>query len=245
MSNPHKLFFRAKLQEKDVKNNNGRMYPEETLRVIVGQLAPKASERKLIGELDHPSPQSNNPETRMKRSSTISIQNSCVLFNKIEFNGQFIIADCETLTNSKGMDLYKLLKDRISIGFSLRAFGSSQQTDNGIIIPPEGLKALTYDVVSNPSHSNSVIYEFINESTNPLDIARYLSNTKENLTEMILESSTLSGGGCELQTRDDKGNIYTSCVGDACIKGTIEESIDFLIDIASRSNNIKKFSLKI
>lgn len=242
--NSDKLYFKAKLQERDAKNNNGRSYPEETLTTIERQLAPKANERKLIGEMDHPSPQSDDIQARMKRSSTISIQDSCVLYSKLEYDGRFIIAECETLTNRHGMDLYRLLKDKVSIGFSLRAFGESQKTPSGIIIPPTNLKALTFDVVSNPSHSNAVIYEFLNESTNPLDIAQYLSDTRQDTTEMILESSTI-GGGCGMQAVDDNGNVYTSCVGDACIKGTLEESINFLVDIASKNNTIKQFRLKI
>jgi len=239
-----KVRFKAKLQERDAKNNNGRIYPEDTLLAIVDQLAPKATERKLLGEMDHPSPQSPDVQARMKRSSTISIQDSCILYTKIDYDGRFITADCETLTNSKGRELYNLLKDKVSIGFSLRAFGESKKTPSGIIIPPLNLKALTFDVVSNPSHSNAVIYEFINENTNPLDIAQYLSDTRKDITEMILESTEINGS-CGMQAVDDEGTIYTSCVGDACLRGTIEESINFLTDIASKKSTIKKFSLKI
>ena len=102
-----KVRFKAKLQEEGVTNNNGRAYTDEVLRTIVAQLAPKASERKLLGELDHPSPQGDTA-TKMKRSSTISLQDSCVLYSKLEYDGKFITAECETLTNDKGINLYIL-----------------------------------------------------------------------------------------------------------------------------------------
>ena len=80
-----KIKFKAKLQEANIVNNNGRTYPTDTLSEIVRQLGPKANERKLLGEFDHPSPQGDT-NARMKRSSTISLQNACVIFTKLEFD---------------------------------------------------------------------------------------------------------------------------------------------------------------
>jgi len=233
-----KLKFRAKLQEAGVLNNNGRTYPSETLQEIVNQLASKASERKLLGEFDHPSPQSSDLQARLKRSSTISLQNVCVLFTKLEFDGKFIIADCETLTNEHGINLYRLLKDKVSIGFSLRAFGSSAKDPitGATIVKADGLKALTFDVVSNPSHSNAVIYEFINESTNIMQVAHNLMETKQEVVEVLLEN--------EMTTllQDPQGNCLCSLDG-SCVQGTIQESVDFLLDNLLEQNTIKKFKL--
>jgi len=235
----NKIKFRAKLQEANVLNNNGRTYPTETLKVIVEQLGPKASERKLLGEFDHPSPQGDT-QARMKRSSTISLQNSAVLFTKLEFDGRFIIADCETLTNDHGMNLYRLLKDKVSIGFSLRAFGSSSKGLNGeTIVNANGLKALTFDVVSNPSHSNAVIYEFLDESTNIMTVAQDLLSIKQEIVEVILESD---GTGFKSVTEDGE----CACTMDGtCLKGTINESVDYLLNMSLEKNTIKKFNFDL
>jgi hypothetical protein len=48
-----RIRFKAKLQEANVVNNNGRSYTPEVLSIIVQQLASKANERKLVGELDN------------------------------------------------------------------------------------------------------------------------------------------------------------------------------------------------
>jgi len=236
-----KLRFKAKLQEANIVNNNKRSYSAETLQVIVNQLAPKASERKLLGEFDHPNPQGDT-QARMKRSSTISLQNACVLFTKLEFDGRFIVAECETLTNDHGMNLYRLLKDKVSIGFSLRAFGSSTTGPGGIIqVNPNGLKALTFDVVSNPSHSNAVIYEFINESTNIMEVAQSLLQTKETVTELITEADET---GMRSYTLDGEQACACSIDG-SCVQGTIEESVDFLLDSCLKQNSIKRFHFKL
>lgn len=227
VGNTFKLKFRAKLQEKDVKNNNGRKYTEFALRTIVDQLAHKATERKLLGELDHPTPQ-GDLEARMKRSSTIRLKDSCVVYTRLEFDGRFIVADCETLTNDPGINLYRLLKDKIGIGFSLRAFGSATpQPDGTVVVDGRDLKALTFDVVSNPSHSNAVITEFFDESTNVLTQLNMLNRIKKDVagSELLLESDELGG----YFPVDAKGERVV-CDGVSCIKGTIEETSSFLIN---------------
>ena len=245
-----RIKFKAKLQEANVVNNNGRSYSNETLAAIVAQLAPKATERKLVGELDHPNPEGDQA-ANLKRSSTISLKNSCVLFTKLEFDGKFIVATCETLTNDAGMDLYRLLKDKVAIGFSLRAFGSSTKGPGGVIqVSPIGLKALTFDVVSNPSHSSAVIYEFIEESTNFSDILKIAQDLStfshsSNVTEVILESSSFSD---QMKAYNTSGEQMQGCVcsiDGTCVKGTLEESVDFLMDIAMTNSKYKKFDFNL
>lgn len=245
-----RLRFKAKLQEANVVNNNGRSYSPETLMEIVKQLAPKANERKLVGELDHPCPEGDQ-NANLKRSSTISLKESCVLFTKLEFDGKFIVAECETLTNDAGMDLYRLLKQKVSFGFSLRAFGSSTKSPTGVTqVSPIGLKALTFDVVSNPSHSSAVIYEFMEESTDfssLLKMAKDLQShaNSETVHGVLLESSFF---GDEVKPYDKQGNPYSGCVcslDGSCVQGTLEESVDFLLDIALARSNYKKFELQL
>jgi len=237
-----KIKFKCKLQERDVVNNNNRTYTGPVLSEIVNQLRPKATSRKLIGELDHPSPQGGDA-ARLKRSSTIALQDSCILYSDIEYDGQFIVATAETLTNSKGMDLYRLLKDKVTIGFSLRAFGGSTVGPTGIVsVNLDGLKALTFDVVSNPSHDNAVIYEFLNESTDPLILIKELQSHKKEIVEIITESSDIQS---MVQFNLD-GNQVCSCeIDGSCVEGTIEESVDYLINIALTKNSIKNFNFRL
>jgi len=242
-----RLKFRAKLQERDVVNNNGRTYSEVVLQLIVDQLAPKATERKLLGELDHPSPQSNDKDVRLKRSSTISLQNSAVLFTKMEYDGKFIVAECETLTNRIGTDLFRLLKDKVTIGFSLRAFGGAVIDPITKIqsIDPIGLKALTFDVVSNPSHSNAVISEFITESTDISELInniKILKQVKDDTIEIITESTDNS-----LTQFNLDGESVCSCdIDGSCVAGTIEESVNYLLDLSiAAKGELKKFNFQL
>ncbi len=248
-----KIRFKAKLQEKDVVNNNNRRYSDAALRVITGQLAPKATERKLLGEMDHPTPQGDD-RAKLKRSSTISLKEACVLYTNISYDGKFIIGECETITGGRGPDMFNYLRDRVVFGFSLRAFGSTSQTNDGIIeVLPNNLKALTFDVVSNPSHSNSVITEILNENSQPantLELIKMLEEVKAMSNEMLLTENengilvpmSAMAKGISTGLLEESQTIC-DCIGDACLSGTIEESIDFLLKQTSTNltNNLRKF----
>ena len=186
-----RIKFKAILQERDVINNNKRTYSEQILKLIVAQLGPKATERKLLAELDHPISDSTDKFTQLKRTATISLKEACVAITKLEYDGRYIVAICETLTTPAGMIVYSLLKDKVVFGFSLRALGSVQNNPNGTItVMEDGFTAITFDVVSNPSHSNAVITEIINENEDYTQVIKSLKNMRDSMNEVSLNEST-------------------------------------------------------
>jgi len=246
-----RLIFRAILQEANVANNNKRIYPQETLLAIVQQLRDKARERKLLGELDHPQPQGDSA-AKMKRSSTILLQNVCVVFRKLDFVDGHIVAECETLNTDSGRNLYNLLKDNISIGFSLRAFGDTRRTPEGLTeVLADGLNALTFDVVANPSHSNAVITEFLTEGTE-LSARKQLQNFIEEMSSYkkdlnsvskqpaIIEESKVLFNSLEESQNAFSGVTKQVCINGLCMARPIEESIDYLIDLSLKTKKTCK-----
>ena len=62
---------------------------------------------------------------------------------------------------------------------------------------------------------------------------------------VLLESSFF---GDEVKPYDKQGNPYSGCVcslDGSCVQGTLEESVDFLLDIALARSNYKKFELQL
>jgi len=241
----YKIVFRAKLQEADVVNNNKRVYPAETLQQVFVQLKGKATERKLIGELDHPQTLTSDAASKIKRSSTISLEKACIIIRKLEWDGNAIFGECETLSNRAGLDLYGLLKDNVTIGFSLRAFGETRRRPDGITeISSKGLKALTYDVVANPSHSSSVITDFLSESTDLNDLVHNIEDTvqekksilQENQTSGLIEETTL--------TSDiGSGEGKQRCIGNICSVGPLEETVEYIVDEIVKDTSIPKVTV--
>jgi len=61
--------------------------------------------------------------------------------------------------------LYNLItKDKVDIGFSLRALGAVETLQDGTIMVKDPIRPITYDVVSNPSHTTAKVLEFLPET---------------------------------------------------------------------------------
>jgi len=160
-----KISARACLQESEVKNKNNRYYSSTICESIVNQLAPKAIGRSLLMEIDHPLFVSSDPEVLKKRASIIEINNCAALIREIGFKNKQISCVFETLSGFKGPDLYNLItKDKVDIGFSLRALGAVETLQDGTIMVKDPIRPITYDIVSNPSHTTAKVLEFLPES---------------------------------------------------------------------------------
>ncbi len=241
----YKICFRAKLQEADVVNNNKRVYPAETLQEVYVQLKGKAQERKLVGELDHPQPLTTDQASKIKRSSTISLERSCILIRELEWDGNAIYGVCETLSNRAGLDLYGLLKDNVTIGFSLRAFGETRRRPDGVTeVSAKGIKALTYDVVSNPSHDSSVIIDFITEST---DMNALVHSIEDTVTSKVSEMQEKRSSGLieesALTEQIGTGEGKQRCIGNICSIEPLEEAIEYIVDNIVRDTSIPKVTV--
>lgn len=160
-----KIAARCNLQEAETRNRNNRYYSTAICESIVEQLSPKATSRSLLMEVDHPLFVSDDPEVLKKRASIIEINNCGALIREIGFKNKQIYGIFETLSGFKGPDLYNLIvKDKVDIGFSLRALGAVETLQDGTIMVKDPIRPITYDIVSNPSHVNAKVLEFLPEA---------------------------------------------------------------------------------
>jgi hypothetical protein len=160
-----KIFASVRLQESEIKNNNGRYYSKPICESIVSQLSPKATGRSLLMEIDHPLFISADPNVLKRRASIIEINNCGALLRNVKLIDNEIIGEFETLSGFKGPDVYNLImKDKVDIGFSLRALGAVETLQDGTIMVKDPIRPITYDIVSNPSHANARVLEFLPES---------------------------------------------------------------------------------
>jgi len=235
----YRVKFKARLQTADEPNNNKRIYPVETLRAVFNQLKPKVEEGKLLGELDHPQVQTSDRNGQLKRSSTILLQNACVHFLDMFFDGKNIDCIAQTTTNRAGLDAYAFIKDGVTVGFSLRAFGDIEKDGSFVKVIPQGLKAITYDFVSMPSHGNALILELLTENEDVTQLIKDLKNYKETIKRVANEK--------ELKIIEESISIDNEpiCYNGFCSLAPIEETIDYLIDQALQKPKFKKLSIKL
>lgn len=131
--------FRGKLQEAEAENKNKRVYPFGVLDENVKRLKSLVEDRRLVGELDHPT------------DSIIHFANASHVITKLWWEGNTLMGEGEILNTPHGKVLKALINDGVKIGMSSRGVGNGKTNENGTLVIAEGYKLITFDAVADPS----------------------------------------------------------------------------------------------
>jgi len=181
-----KLVAKVRLQTLEETNQNRRYYSRAIGDEIVEVLRPKALDRSLFQEIDHPSP-SGDDAAMKRRAVTVSLRNSGSLIRDIYREGNEIIGEIETLSGFLGPDLYNtIVYDKADIGFSLRMFGKVEMNEStGMATVSKPIRPITYDSVTNPSHKTARIMQFLPENFN-----QFIGESSDNVN--LLQESIIN-----------------------------------------------------
>ena len=145
------------LQRADAKNQNGRIYPAETLmREAKKYSQVQIKERRALGELDHP------------ESSVVNLNNVSHNILEMHWKGKDLVGTVEVLGTPSGNILKELFKSGIKLGISSRGLGSVEEISEGdghepvVKVQPD-FELIAFDFVSNPSTHGAFMYP-MNES---------------------------------------------------------------------------------
>ena len=172
--NNGKLIVKGVLQRAESKNQNGRVYPREVLLKEVGKyLEHQVTERRALGELDHP------------ESSVVNLNNASHNIIEMHWDGDDLLGTVEVLSTPAGNILKELFKSGIKLGISSRGLGSvetikedEQGEEDTVEVQPD-FELIAFDFVSNPS-THGAFMRPVNESVQP--------KTPENNIERIINS---------------------------------------------------------
>jgi hypothetical protein len=131
--------FRGKFQEAEAVNKNKRMYPFDVLHENVDRLKDAVKERRLVGELDHPT------------DSIIHFANASHVVTKLWWDGNVLMGEGEILNTPSGKVLKALIDDGVKVGISSRGVGNGKVNEDGILVIGESYKLITFDAVADPS----------------------------------------------------------------------------------------------
>jgi len=159
------LILTGKIQEADVKNGNGRKYPEKILRREVEKYQTLIRENRAIGECDHPD------------SSVINLKNVSHTITKIWWDGPVVMAKIRILPTPSGDIIKALVQSGIKLGISSRGLGSTHEV-NGITMVDDDFQLICFDLVSEPSTPGAFMMK---EARN-----RLLKNEKVNRLNELL-----------------------------------------------------------
>jgi len=133
-------------------NQNGRLYPLDILRRESDKYKQVfISERRALGELDHPD------------SSVVNLQNVSHNVLDLWWNGNDLMGKLEILPTPAGNIAKELLKAGIRLGISSRGMGSVKQIGEGRVEVQDDFEIVCWDLVSNPSTQGAFVSS-LNES---------------------------------------------------------------------------------
>lgn len=150
-----KAIFRMTLQTLDDINSNKRMYPSSVVSEALQKKLPQMKRRSFFGELDHPFP-TGQSQFDAVRQTTVSLKDVSHIITDFEIRGKLVIGQIETTRNQMGMNLFKLLEDKIGIGMSMRGVADVERKGNYTLVKAP-LSLISYDSVSLPSHISAVV----------------------------------------------------------------------------------------
>ena len=141
-----KLVVKGVLQRAEAKNQNGRIYPRETLMREAKKYAGiQIKERRALGELDHPD------------SSVVNLNNVSHNIMEMHWNGDDLVGTVEVLGTPAGNILKELFKAGIKLGISSRGLGSVEELGEAdekgtpTVKVKDDFELIAFDFVSNPS----------------------------------------------------------------------------------------------
>tara|TARA_R100000697_G_scaffold89969_1_gene101860 strand:- start:313 stop:921 length:609 start_codon:yes stop_codon:yes gene_type:complete len=176
--NNGKLVVKGVLQRAEAKNQNGRVYPKETLVREAKKYADSfIRERRALGELDHPD------------SSVVNLNNVSHNVLGMDWQGDDLVGTVEVLSTPSGNILKELFKCGIKLGISSRGMGSVKEVfsegDNTLEVQPD-FELIAFDFVSNPS-THGAFLSPVNESKSSNTTADKYNNINKIITDIITE----------------------------------------------------------
>jgi hypothetical protein len=143
-TNDGKIRVKGEFAKCDIATENKRIYPESVWNKEIGRLGRALGERRVFGEMDHPS----DGRTSLNRVSHI------VTGLKVSKDGK-VVGEAEILPTESGKNLSALLSSGCKVGVSSRGYGSTKSNDKGEEVVQTDYKLVTFDFVAEPADSDA------------------------------------------------------------------------------------------
>ncbi len=135
-------YLTGKLQEADVQNGNGRVYPYKVLAREVQNYKKLVKENRALGELDH------------HDDSVINLKNASHMVTDIWMEDKSVMGKVKVLNTPSGQVLKSLVESGVKLGISSRGMGSVSESRGNVVVQ-EDFQLICFDFVSEPSTPNA------------------------------------------------------------------------------------------
>jgi hypothetical protein len=145
------MILSGKLQEADIQNGNGRIYPQKILEREMKNYTKLVKERRALGELDHPD------------DSVINLKNASHMVTDVWWDGSNVMGKVQVLNTPSGKILQELVNDGVKLGISSRGLGSVSESQGRTIVEDD-FQLICFDFVSEPSTPNAFMIKEAKEN---------------------------------------------------------------------------------
>ena len=140
------MILSGKLQEADIQNGNGRVYPHRVLMREMKNYQKLVQERRALGELDHP------------EDSVINLKNASHMITEVWWDNKNVMGKVKVLNTPSGKILQQLVNDGVKLGISSRGMGSVTESAGQTMVEDD-FQLICFDFVSEPSTPNAFMMQ--------------------------------------------------------------------------------------
>ena len=133
-------FIEGVFMQSDIKNRNGRIYPEQVMKKEVDRYRKEFVEKdRAFGELGHPD------------GPTINLDKVSHMITKLEQDGKNFMGRAKILSTPNGQIVRNLINDGAKLGVSSRGLGSLETRGGAQVVTDDFQLATAADIVADPS----------------------------------------------------------------------------------------------
>ena len=138
--------IRGIFMQSDIKNRNGRVYPQEVLaKEVAKNNKIFISQNRAFGELGHP----DGPTVNLERVSH--------MITKLAPDGKNFIGEAKIMDTPMGKIVKNLMDEGATLGVSSRGMGSLEQRNGANYVKDDFYLATAGDIVADPSAPNAFV----------------------------------------------------------------------------------------
>ena len=140
-------FIEGVFLQSELKNRNGRMYPESVMdKEVARYMKEQVENNRAYGELGHP----DNPSINLDRVSHLIVS--------LQKEGTNYIGKAKILETPMGQIARGLLDGGANLGVSSRALGSLKVNEDGIqVVQDDFMLSTAADIVADPSAPDAYV----------------------------------------------------------------------------------------
>ena len=139
-------FIEGVFMQSDIKNRNGRIYPEQVMKKEVDRYRKEFVDKdRAFGELGHPD------------GPTINLDKVSHMITKLEQDGKNFMGRAKILSTPNGQIVRNLINDGAKLGVSSRGLGSLETRGGAQVVKDDFQLATAADIVADPSAPDAFV----------------------------------------------------------------------------------------